>query len=212
MARVPLFAWSLALGVNVTDEVASRLGLPREIHVPAGSRSGDAVRQRLPRVRPPEGVDVEFVVVALPHWRLHRQGDALHTRVRLPAWHNRIGAPAVYVHGLDGEPVEVRPRGEKLHACSPRGILRALWTRVGGLRRETVTLTGHGMPLKGASAQRGDLVVELTVRSVPEQLLACHYADRWSPRSLSRTEVCGSVEGPGEPFAPCGARWPRASP
>jgi DnaJ-class molecular chaperone len=171
MARVPLFAWSLALGVNVTDEVASRLGLPREIHVPAGSRSGDAVRQRLPRVRPPKGFDVDFVVVALPHWRLQRRGDALHTRVRMPAWHNRIGAPAVCVHGLDGEPVEVRPHGEKLHARGSRGLLGALWTRAGGQRRETVTLPGHGMPLKGASARRGDLVVELTVRSVPEQLL-----------------------------------------
>ena len=171
MARVPLFAWSLALGVNVTDEVASRLGLPREIHVPAGSRSGDTVRQRLPRVRPPKGLDVDFLVVALPHWRLQRRGDALHTRVRMPAWHNRIGAPAVCVHGLDGEPVEVRQRGEKLHARRSRGLLGALWTRAGGQRRETVTLPGHGMPLKGASARRGDLVVELTVRSVPEQLL-----------------------------------------
>ena len=67
--------------------------------------------------------------------------------------------------------MEVRPRGEKLHACSRRGILRALWTRAGGWRRETATLPGHGMPLKGASARRGNLVVELTVRSVPEQLL-----------------------------------------
>ena len=177
--KVSLAAWTNALGATVTDEIAQRLLLPRSIYLPPGSRGGDTVRHVVPSLGP-VGCDVDFVLVAKPHKRWRRNGDALLTTIRLPCWHNALGAPAVKLRHLDGDDVLVRARGEKVQRG--RGEVGKGGSRGGST---TTTLAGRGMPRlstpAGGDAEgdaaaeddedgaRGELRVELALRSVREE-------------------------------------------
>ena len=188
-AGIPLAAWSTALGATVTDEIAQRLGLPRSLYLPPGSVSGDAVRYVASSLGP-IGCDIDFIVVATPHRRWRRKGDALHLSLKLPCYHNAIGSPAVRLAHLDGDTVVVIPRGQRVGGSSGQrskghGRAKAM---------STVRLAGRGMPIRatagadddddeagGGGAQggkarddgglaRGDLSVALSLRTVQEEV------------------------------------------
>ena len=154
---IPLSAWSNALGAAVTAEIASRLGLPRRIYLPPGSNSGDTVRKTLHELGP-TGLDVDFCIVAHPRPRWRRSGPLLSVDLPLPAWHNVLGAPPVKLRSVDGELLQVRPRGERVQ-------------RQGGTK---VTLPERGMPIpredEDGEKGRGDLQVHLRLRTVPEEI------------------------------------------
>jgi len=155
-ATVPLSAWCDALGAVVTEAVALRLGLPLRLYLPPGSRAEDLVRHTV-RSLGPNGVDIDFRLVAKPHRRLVRRGDTLRATIVLPAWHNVV-SPAVRFRGVDGELLTVRAR-------------RGAKTPGAG---EKVKLSGQGMPVLGSSdmaslAERGDLEVEIRLRNAAEE-------------------------------------------
>ena len=180
---VPLSAWSNALGASVTPAIAERLGLPRELYLPPGSVNGDSVRY-VARSLGPQGCDIDFVLVAKQHRKWRRKGGTLLTTHKLPIWHNVL-APAVRLRGVDGEMVVVRERGERVGDGKGGG------GKGGGLA-STTTIPGRGMPLKPSvddddddgggvggsrplpsaqAAARGDMRVELVLRTAQEEVL-----------------------------------------
>ena len=184
-AEVTAAAWSSALGATVTRQVAERIGLPLKIYPPAGSRNGDIVRTMMPQLGP-AGVDIEFVLVALPHRRWSRRGDALVTTLTLPAWHNLLRRQ-VRVKGIDGERVVLRRRGERVRV-PPRAELdgrprpRSAFDQPG----DSVRVSGAGMPVKSTgdrptACERGELQAKLLVRSVGAEVL------------LTLVRACGGV-------------------
>lgn len=161
--RVPLNAWSVALGASVDTEIATRLGLPLRLHLPPGSRNGDVV-SRLLRIGP-RGLEVRFTLVGeerAASWpwrrRWQRRSDDLLTTITLPTWHRLLGAQAVRVRGIDGASVLVWARGATVRSG------------------EVVRVAGAGMTVAGSSdsatsSARGDLVATLEVRPIGAELL-----------------------------------------
>lgn len=103
--KLDLSAWSAALGVRISEQMAMVMGLPLSLSLPPGSCTGDTLLHTLPKLGS-SGADVSFVLMGKPHRRWERRGDKLQTTLTLPAWHNLL-CPPVRVRGVDGKQVRI---------------------------------------------------------------------------------------------------------
>lgn len=122
-----------------------------EVRIPAGVKTGSRVRVA-GEGRPGSGKgaagDLYLVVTVLPHHRFERKGDDLHAEVDVPLLDAVLGGE-VTVATVDG-----------------RVALRIPELTQNGRQ---FRLAGKGMPVLGASGQRGDLYVKARVQ-LPDRL------------------------------------------
>ena len=166
-ARVTLSAYESALGTAVPREIATALQLPLRLPLPPGSAPGDVIRCTM-RQLGRGGIDIDFILRALPERNIRRRGNDLHVTHTLPAWHNLI-RPAVSIRGVDGGRLHVRARGQRVRAQSAA-------SRSTRQRGDVVSIPGAGMPIRGTgdaaqACERGDVHVEFHVRGAGREAL-----------------------------------------
>lgn len=138
-----------------------------EVQIPPGVRDGSRIRvsgQGMPGQSGGQAGDLYLVVTVQPDPRFEREGNDLHTAVRVP----------VSVLLLGGEVPVPTPDNRTLHLTIPPG------TQDG----RTFRLRGRGMPELRQPDRRGDLFVEVHAR-LPERL---------TPRQRELIEEFASLE------------------
>lgn len=160
---------SQELAVNITLEeayagttrkLADNEGSRFEVTIPQGVKNGSKVR-----VRDPKGSTLFLKIQIDPHPTFEREGDNLRIKA----------AVDLYTAVLGGE-IEVPTLGKTVALTIPAGSQNG----------KTFRLKGLGMPSVKDKSQRGDLLVELSVR-IPSQLTEEQKALFKQLRDLSHT-------------------------